>query len=412
MDFVNKNLFVLIISASLFVNVGIVSATGNLYLKSGRILDDAVPPLLSIDSNTRQLIYPDGLTSALDWSIPGKILINGASTTDTAVLQVSGSPERDLAHFYNVSNYFTIKSNGQIETNTPTGTKPFDIISTTTVNNLNADLLDGYHASSLELVDGDFVEYTGGITIPTIVGQSGKVLTNNGSALSWGTSPAEVDTLATVTARGATTLTPLTIGQLTMGPNNNILLGSSTGTKIGTATNQKLAFWGATPIVQPGNTVALDIVLSNLGLRAAGGNPSVSNNFKIGSGAAGVDYTLTFDGESSDGVITWMHSQDQFKFNDRLQTDGGVIGKVKVVTSTTNILTTDETIVGNNASGLTMNLPTAVVGRIFTINNIGTGVITVDGYGTHTINGLATQTVNQWSGIKIQAISSTAWVII
>lgn len=32
---------------------------------------------------------------------------------------------------------------------------------------------------------------------------------------------------------------------------NNIILGTSTGTKIGTAVTQKLGFWNATPIVQP-----------------------------------------------------------------------------------------------------------------------------------------------------------------
>lgn len=33
--------------------------------------------------------------------------------------------------------------------------------------------------------------------------------------------------------------------------NVNIILGTTTGTKIGTATTQKLGFWNATPIVQP-----------------------------------------------------------------------------------------------------------------------------------------------------------------
>ena len=41
-----------------------------------------------------------------------------------------------------------------------------------------------------------------------------------------------------------------------------------------------------------------------------------SNNFIVGKGAAGVDYTLTFDGADSDGVITWMEDEDYFKFSD------------------------------------------------------------------------------------------------
>jgi len=41
-----------------------------------------------------------------------------------------------------------------------------------------------------------------------------------------------------------------------------------------------------------------------------------SNNFIVGIGAAGVDYTLTFDGADSDGVLTWMEDEDYFKFSD------------------------------------------------------------------------------------------------
>ena len=42
----------------------------------------------------------------------------------------------------------------------------------------------------------------------------------------------------------------------------------------------------------------------------------VVGSFTIGTGAAGVDYTLTFNGETADGVITWMEDEDQFRFND------------------------------------------------------------------------------------------------
>lgn len=50
----------------------------------------------------------------------------------------------------------------------------------------------------------------------------------------------------------------------------NVILGTTTGTKIGTATSQKLGFFNATPIVQPGATTDLGTVLSNLGIRASG----------------------------------------------------------------------------------------------------------------------------------------------
>jgi len=45
-------------------------------------------------------------------------------------------------------------------------------------------------------------------------------------------------------------------------------------------------------------------------------NLDANNNLMIGSGSAGVDYTLTFDGADSDGVLTWMEDEDYFKFSD------------------------------------------------------------------------------------------------
>ena len=45
-------------------------------------------------------------------------------------------------------------------------------------------------------------------------------------------------------------------------------------------------------------------------------NLDTNNNLTIGAGSAGVDYTLTFDGADSDGVLTWMEDEDYFKFSD------------------------------------------------------------------------------------------------
>ena len=45
-------------------------------------------------------------------------------------------------------------------------------------------------------------------------------------------------------------------------------------------------------------------------------NLDTNDNLTIGSGSAGVDYTLTFDGADSDGVLTWMEDEDLFKFTD------------------------------------------------------------------------------------------------
>jgi hypothetical protein len=46
------------------------------------------------------------------------------------------------------------------------------------------------------------------------------------------------------------------------------------------------------------------------------GYPQTTGSLVIGTGEAGVDYTITFDGENYDGVITWKQDQDYFIFSD------------------------------------------------------------------------------------------------
>lgn len=60
-------------------------------------------------------------------------------------------------------------------------------------------------------------------------------------------------------------------GSTTFADGANIVVNTTTGTKIGTATSQKLGFFNATPIVQVANTVDYLAGLVNLGLRASGG---------------------------------------------------------------------------------------------------------------------------------------------
>ena len=42
----------------------------------------------------------------------------------------------------------------------------------------------------------------------------------------------------------------------------------------------------------------------------------------IGNGSSGADIVVTFDGETSDGVLTWMEDEDHFKFSDDIVVDG------------------------------------------------------------------------------------------
>jgi 2-keto-3-deoxy-6-phosphogluconate aldolase len=78
----------------------------------------------------------------------------------------------------------------------------------------------------------------------------------------------------------------------------NITLGTVTGSKIGTATTQKLGFFNATPIVQPANTADLRQSLIDLGLYASGGATPLSLNGGNLTAAA----LLTSTGISGSGV--------------------------------------------------------------------------------------------------------------
>jgi cytoskeletal protein CcmA (bactofilin family) len=44
----------------------------------------------------------------------------------------------------------------------------------------------------------------------------------------------------------------------------------------------------------------------------------LGTSITIGDGTAGTDIAVTFDGESADGVLTWMEDEDYFKFSDEV----------------------------------------------------------------------------------------------
>ena len=78
-----------------------------------------------------------------------------------------------------------------------------------------------------------------------------------------------------------TTLEVTTAGtSLILDEGVNASTGTTTGTKIGTATTQKLGFFNATPIVQPATTTDIKVALVNLGLLASGTSP-----LNLGTGA-------------------------------------------------------------------------------------------------------------------------------
>ena len=107
---------------------------------------------------------------------------------------------------------------------------------------------------------------------------SNSAMTRLGIALGDNGVGAEVANILNGTQGAAQTFT----GGLTITTNGvtitdvDIATGTVTGTKLPKLATEKLGFFGATPIVQPANTVDYITALVNLGLRASGGTASAT----------------------------------------------------------------------------------------------------------------------------------------
>ncbi len=134
----------------------------------------------------------------------------------------------------------------QLESNVAAGTPPLAVASTDLVSNLNADLLDGLHASSF------------------LTGISGESLGDL----------SDVDTT-------------------------------------GASTDDFLKYDGA-------EWTDFDLFAAANTWTAANTFTGSANPLVIGSGAAGVDYQLKFDGENNDGLLVWKEDEDYFSFADHV----------------------------------------------------------------------------------------------
>ncbi len=90
------------------------------------------------DPNDDRIMFWDDSAGKLAWLDPGNSVAITATTIDTIQdIRTTAGPSFDHAHL-----------------TVATGTAPLGITSTTMSPNLNADLLDGYHASAFPLADG------------------------------------------------------------------------------------------------------------------------------------------------------------------------------------------------------------------------------------------------------------------
>jgi hypothetical protein len=89
-----------------------------------------------------------------------------------------------------------------------------------------------------------------------------------------------------------------------------------------------------------------------------------------------------------------------------------LVSKSRVVTGTDSVVATDLLVVCNSVGAFTLTMPTAVVGQLFHIKNIGAGTVTLEGASSDTIDGDLNQLLYQWDGVVIQCQAANTWVVV
>ena len=140
---------------------------------------------------------------------------------------------------------------------------------------------------------------------------------------------------------------------------------------------------------------------SHDGTTAEGGNVTklLGAAITIGDGSSGADIVLTFDGETTDGVLTWMEDEDHFKFSDDIVVDG--TKRLYFNDEGGEYIHGDGTDL-NLVSGADINIP-ASIGLTF-----GNDGEKIEGDGTDlTVSSSAVLTLDAGGGITIDADSGT-----
>ena len=101
---------------------------------------------------------------------------------------------------------------------------------------------------------------------------------------------------------------------------------------------------------------------SHDGTAGEGGNITALRGHALtfGLGTAGTDIVLTFDGETSDGVLSWMEDEDHFKFDD----DVKIIDDKKIILGTNDDITVKYDETTNNSLEIAANVEGAALGVV------------------------------------------------
>jgi hypothetical protein len=140
----------------------------------------------------------------------------------------------------------------------------------------------------------------------TITGTANQITVTNGAGSITLSTPQNINTAATPQFAALGIGAAAGASGITLADANNLILGTTTGTIIGTATTQKLSFFGATPVVQITGSTDVLAGLVTLGLRAASANPPLNlGTGALTAGATSIS-TLTESGKTTtyNGVAT------------------------------------------------------------------------------------------------------------
>lgn len=143
-----------------------------------------------------------------------------------------------------------------------------------TTNTSNRNLIPSANSLTLgfDLGSSEWnTAYVANINRVTVAGSNsagGNLTISPGTGRGTGTGASIIFQTPTATTSGSTVQTQttrLTIAEvgITISDAINIVLNTTTGTKIGTATSQKLGFWNATPVIQPTTGIAASSFTAN-----------------------------------------------------------------------------------------------------------------------------------------------------
>lgn len=95
-----------------------------------------------------------------------------------------------------------------------------------------------------------------------------------------------------------------------------------------------------------------------------------------------------------------------------MHTAKGKIVNVRTITDTGDILVTDEQVVCDKATAITITLPVGVSGQSFDFYGLGAGVVTIACQAGDNINGETTQIIHQRDCVTARFIGSNTWIVI